>query len=338
MLDNIDNIADANQSEINRIKGMAFFIRGLSFFDLMQMFSSSYDSESSGNLPGIVLRLSADIDEKLHRSTQLESLLQIEKDLLNSEKHLGDWNSNYSTQPSIAAVYALLSKYYLMLNEFEKSLHYAELSLNQKNDLLDYNKIPVSRYPFERNNEEVLFYYQGSGQAMMQEVRARINPEFYPLYSDSDKRKELFFTVNSDGYHAFTGDYGKGESTNKFCGLTTAEVWLTKAECEIRLGKKVKAIETIDYFLKHRYSVVDELFKDFNNNGLLHFILEERRKELIFRGVRWFDLRRLSPEESGVKEIVRNFDQNKYAISIEELKKFRFALPENVLEATGMQP
>lgn len=33
-----------------------------------------------------------------------------------------------------------------------------------------------------------------------------------------------------------------------------------------------------------------------NNNELLHKIILERRKELVFRGLRWTDLRRLNKE------------------------------------------
>lgn len=337
VLENVDDIEEVTELKRNHVKGMALFYRALSFFDLLQIFSRSFDPETAANVPGIVLRLSGDIDEELYRNDQQACMFQIEKDLLAAEKLLEGWMPNYPTQPSIASVYALLSKYYLMIKDYDKSLHFASRCLEIKSDLLNYNTIPEGKYPFERYNTEVLFYAQSSGQTMVQESRARVAPELYEMYMASDKRKELFFTINADGYQMFTGDYGKGSSSQKFCGLTTAEVWLTSAECNIRLNKIEEAVEDMHHFIQHRYIATDHRLETMEKEEFLHFVLDERRKELIFRGVRWFDLKRLTSEESRVDRLVRKIEGNEITISIEQLKEFRFALPQSVIDATGIE-
>lgn len=338
VLENVDEITEADESQRKKIKGMALFYRALSFFDLLQIFSSSFIPEEEGNIPGIPLRLTGDIDEKLHRNTQSECLIQIEEDLLNAEKLLEGWIPSYPTQPSITAVYALLSKYYLMKQDYGKSLRYAEQCLAIKSALLDYNTFPQGKYVFERYNEEVLFYIMSDGAGMTSESRARVAPTLYEKYKEEDKRKQLFFTKNADGYYAFTGDYARNTSDVKFCGLTTAEVWLTKAECNIRLGKREDAIEDMRYFLRHRYSSINDLLEDMEKGELLPFILDERRKELVLRGVRWFDLRRLSDKETGFTNVTRTINDQKYSISLADLKTFRFAIPQSVIDMTGMEP
>lgn len=338
VLENVDDINEYDESRRNRVKGMALFYRALSFFDLLQIFSSSFDPETTTNVPGIPLRLSGDVDEKLHRNTQYECLKQIEDDLLNAQMLLGKWTPSHPTQPSGAAVCALLSKYYLMKKDYEKSLQFAELCLEIKNDLLDYNTFEEGRYPFEKYNEEVLFYITADGATMMSESRARVSPLLYEMYTGDDRRKQLFFSKNADGYYVFTGDYSRNNTDAKFCGLTTAEVWLTKAECNIRLDKKEDAIEDMHYFLQHRYLTINHHLEDMDKENLLQFVLKERRKELVFRGVRWFDLRRLSREELSLESITRTLNGQEYSISLAELKSFRFSIPQAVIDITNMEP
>lgn len=338
VLENINNIKDQSESRLNQVKGMALFYRAASFFDLLQIFSTSFEREYADNNPGIVLRLSGDVDENLSRNSLLECMIQIETDLLNAEKLLDGWMSHYPTQPSITSVYALLSKYYLMTKDYEKSLNYASRCLDIQSELLDYNLISEGKYPFERYNKEVLFFSLSTGATIMNETRARISPVLYDLYTEEDMRKKLFFTKNADGYYTFTGDYSRNTSDVKFCGLTTAEIWLTKAECNIRLDKKEDAIQDMQYFLPHRYSNISHQLEQMDNAELLRFILEERRKELVFRGTRWFDLKRLINSESGLQNITRTVNGKEHSITLTDIKAFRFAIPQSVIDATNIEP
>ena len=93
------------------------------------------------------------------------------------------------------------------------------------------------------------------------------------------------------------------------------EFYLTKAECLARNGSVTEAISTLNKLLITRYktgsytpvSVTDQ-------QEALSIILLERRKELLFRGIRWTDLRRLNLEASTAVTIYRKLNGTSYKL------------------------
>ncbi len=74
-------------------------------------------------------------------------------------------------------------------------------------------------------------------------------------------------------------------------------MYLARAECYARLGQSGKALDDVNHLLAHRYvSGTYTPLVTIAEDDLLPLILLERRKELLFRGVRWEDLRRLNRE------------------------------------------
>ncbi|MNL77641.1 hypothetical protein D3C87_2038720 [compost metagenome] len=64
-------------------------------------------------------------------------------------------------------------------------------------------------------------------------------------------------------------------------------------------------------------------------------ILEQRRKELIFRGRRWADLKRLNKEPRFAKKIVRVLDGETYSLEPNSLK-YAIKIPQIVIEQSGI--
>jgi hypothetical protein len=81
-----------------------------------------------------------------------------------------------------------------------------------------------------------------------------------------------------------------GEQLSETASLRYAEVVLNKAEAEACLGDIPAATATIRTLLAARYTVLPAIPSE--QEALISFIREERRKELCFEGHRWFDLRR----------------------------------------------
>ncbi len=338
VIQGIDQIQEGSSVQRNHLKGAALFYRAVSFFDLLQVFSRSYEEALANSEPGIVIRLTANIDEELERSSQAQGMQQIEDDLLGAIALMSDQFPIYPTQASKVAALGMLSRYYLMKRDFVKALEFANRALKMKDFLLDYKQSVTSKYPFARYNDEVLFFVTSEASNVLQESRARVHPDLYRMYADTDQRKQLYFTRNADGYYAFSGDYSRNTSSYKFCGLTSAEILLTQIECNIRLDNIEDAITGLYRFVDHRYLVRPSGIDMMDKDELLRFVLAERRKELVFRGLRWFDIRRLTKEESGVTEILRKIQGIDYSITYEEIKSFRFLFPQSVTEQTGMMP
>src|SRR5690606_36483702 len=77
-----------------------------------------------------------------------------------------------------------------------------------------------------------------------------------------------------------------------------------------------------------------------NQEDALRSILGERRKELIFRGVRWSDLRRLNRDERFSTTLIRVIDDGTssttYTLPPNDLG-YTHLIPQEVILRTGMQ-
>jgi hypothetical protein len=76
-------------------------------------------------------------------------------------------------------------------------------------------------------------------------------------------------------------------------------MYLTRAECLARRnqpGDKDDALTDLNKLLQNRYTVAFVAVTAANSTDALVRILLERRKELIFRGQRWIDVKRLNKE------------------------------------------
>ncbi|MGV6946452.1 RagB/SusD family nutrient uptake outer membrane protein, partial [Sphingobacterium kyonggiense] len=77
-------------------------------------------------------------------------------------------------------------------------------------------------------------------------------------------------------------------------------------------------------------------FSSDNDETVLRFILDERRKELIWRGLRWSDLRRLNKDSRFSKTITRNIDGKIYTLEPNS-PKYVLPIPNSVILNNSMQ-
>ncbi len=73
-----------------------------------------------------------------------------------------------------------------------------------------------------------------------------------------------------------------------------------------------------------------------NADDALMQILTERRKELVLRGIRWQDLRRLNKEDRFKITITRTIAGNTYSIEPNSYK-YTFPIPDDVIQLSGMK-
>ncbi len=91
-------------------------------------------------------------------------------------------------------------------------------------------------------------------------------------------------------------------------GLDVPEVMLTKAECLARTGKTSEAMEVLNTLRKKRFAPAD--YQDLsaaNADDALQIVLDERRRELMSRWIRFFDQKRLNKEARFAKTVTRVF-------------------------------
>lgn len=301
VLDQLKSIEE-KEGDINKrnlVKGSALFYRAVNFYDLAQMFCLPYSNENL-NKPGIVLRLTSDINVKSLRSTVSETYSKIIEDLLDASELLPA-RALYPTIPTSTAAYAALARTYLCMRDYINAEKYVDKALFLRSSLMDFNSlIPLQSPPISTFNTEVIFHNTIQMPPILTSGNARIDSNLINFYSENDLRKSVYFEPSSDGNgsYIFKGSYdGNGDPTSIFNGITTSELFLIKAECRIRSGDIKNALSNLNALLVKRWKTGTyiELTSD-NINDVKDLILLERRKELVFRGQRWSDLRRFNLE------------------------------------------
>lgn len=323
-----------NQDQWDQVKGSALFYRAWSFQSLAQAFCPTFNSVSAATDLGIPLRLESDITLASRRASVQETYLRIEKDLLDAAALLPA-EPFVKTRPSKAAAYALLSRLYLIMAKYVNALEMANRSLDLNDNLLDYNEVdPTPSYPFDMFNAEVVFHANMSIPAILSASRLYVSPELYDDYDECDLRKVLYFRPGVLGHH-YRGSYNG--SAAFFTGLTTAELWLNKAEANARIGNHEAAVSDLNTLLRFRYKRNSFVEKQVGSvEGLLGLIILERRKELLFRGVRWGDLRRMNRESGFSQTLTREVGGHVHTLPPGD-PRYVFPIPNEVIRITGMQ-
>lgn len=336
ILANVDN--QVNLNDYKRTYGTAHFYRAFSFLVLTEQHCPAYVDHTAANELGIPLRLNAGIDEPSKRSSLKDTYKQIVEDFKVAAANLPRIEPVIG-RPSKAAAFAALARTYLNMGNFEDAYLYADSCLQLAPELMNFNSLNASDdLPIPRFNIEVLFSANSVVAGLMGLNVALVDEELYSSYDDNDLRRTIFFKSNSTPFnsHLYKGNYDKNMGS-LFIGLTTSEVYLIKAEAACRINKINDALASLNILLKSRWDE-NALYIPIavsENEVLLRKILEERRKELLFRGRRWSDLKRLNLDSRFQKTLVRNVGSNIYKLEPNS-GKYAYRLPESVIEITGM--
>lgn len=289
-----------NQKRVNALQGDALFKRAYAFYNLAQVFTLPYDASYATENPGIPLRLTINPKETIARGTLQQTYNQIIADLLQANPLLPqsvEWeNRNRASQP---AALAMLARVHLSMGAYINALNYANQCLALYDSLIDYNDLSTAVFfPLSQNNKETLYQSKmaegGTFPKALFNNNAFIDSSLVRLYQPGDLRPYIYFNQYTPGAPARPkGSYYK--EITPFTGLAMAEVYLIAAECEARTGNTSAAMKYLNRLLVNRCSKGQ--FTDLTANSTteaLNLILAERKKELVLRGLRWTDVRRLS--------------------------------------------
>jgi tetratricopeptide (TPR) repeat protein len=328
------DISPGEQGIYNNIKGQAFYIRAQAFYQAADLWAPAYDDTGAETQLGIPIRLGTDFNQKSVRSTVAQSYLQIVGDLKSAIPLLPPVPI-HPIRASKPAAYALLARVYLAMRKYDNAGKYADSSLQIAGTLLDYNKLSASAaFPFTQFNAEVIRETKIPVPAPLSNAVAKIDPQLYASYDDNDLRKKLYFKASTNGAYVFKGSY-EG-SRNLFSGVAIDEMYLIRAECYARAGKLNKALLDLNSLLIKRYKTgtfTPMVSRDAVT--VLNDVLSERRKELLMRGLRWMDLKRLNKEGYNIT-LTRQVNGTTYSLLPNDLR-YALPIPEDILQLTGMQ-
>jgi hypothetical protein len=344
-LGNIDQFPKipTNSLEWNNVKGSAYFIRAFNFLNLVWTYAKAYDPLTSASDPGIALRLNNDINEPTVRSSVQQSYRQIIDDARQATNYLPDI-AKHPLRPSKAAAYGLLARAYLSMGIYDSAQLYADKCLSIRKELIDYNgdvdivnPINSGNSPFRQYNKETIYYADINFSLLNYLIQSgNVDTLLYNSYESDDLRKLAFFTTKINGYHKFKGNYTQADNS-LFGGLTTAEMYLIRAETFARKGKITEAMDDLNTLKKKRWNA-SAVYKTIIASSIgeaLDKILSERRKELVFRGLRWADIKRLNKEGLGIVP-KRKIDGKLYSLPPNS-DRYALPIPQDIIELTGIE-
>lgn len=330
-------VNQSNEIKWNRVKGGALYVRAKAFYNLSQIFAKPYNDETAETDAGIPIRTAADLNHPVSRANLQQTYDQILADLEESVALLPAV-STLKTDASKAGAFGLMARCYLSMGEYQLAKVSADSSLRYNDHLMDYNTIdPNAIFPFTRfNSETIQFGHIFPLYGVYIFVNQNLVPSgLYNLYEDNDLRKKLFFYKLGDDMYSFKGSY-EG-SFAPFSGISTDEMLLIRAECLARMNDLPGALNDLNTLLKTRYESGTFVQRSAESaEEAIELILTERRKQLIGRGLRWTDLRRLNQEPNHATVLKRTIDGIEYDLPPNDAR-YVFAIPEYVVKASGIE-
>lgn len=295
---NVMDSKNGSAAQKRNVLAQALTHRAFFYLTLVNMYAKQYDPATAANDPGVPLRLDDLISGSLERRSVKAVYDQILADL-NQAVSIAEFPdvTTYTTDASKAAAYALLARTHLNMRNFTEAGKAAENALRLRSTLLDLNNYLTSflSYPQRQSDPEVILCKLASTNVAMPVSTSQLT-----LFADSvDLRYKVMIKNGSVANQWVTylpNVYYKPSISVQgiMAGPTVPEVMLIKAECDARADQPATAVTMLNTLRKKRFTPAD--YRDLsaaNGNAALQLVLNERRRELMGSGMRWFDLRRL---------------------------------------------
>lgn len=307
---NVINAPIPSTSTSNQLKGEALTLRAILYFNLVNFYARPYTDNPSS--PGVPIVLTYDPLVKPARSTVAEVYAQIDKDLTDAFGLMTNTtkNSSYVTKYVARAMQARVALFKgdwagaktaaldVVTNGGYTLTTAANLPNYWKSATPVTNKVEtifeITSDATNNNGTNALAYmYDQSGYG-----DAIASDDLYNQYTATDARINLFITTTRAGQTVRV--VNKYPNTNNTADkddskvIRYAEVLLTLAEANYRLNDETNALLYLNMVAKQR----DPSFAGYTATGtqLLANIILERRKELAFEGLRYWDLQRLKAD------------------------------------------
>ena len=301
VLDAVDVVTD--QELQDQYKGEALFIRGALHFELVRYFAKPWGASAGNDHIGIVLRTEPHLTEApaSPRSTVKQVYDQVIADLTEAASKLPEENGRRVDKYTALA---FLARVYLQQSDFAKALDASNQVIESgmyemNNDLLaafTQDNTPEVIWEIEQDvqnnagtsNDGLATFYGSIPGVGRGDVR--IDAAFVNSYAANDLRKTAYYYV---GTGARPGNLYSAKWTSFSQNLPVvrlAEMYLVRAECNIRLGSSVGDSPTNDLAQIRNMARVG---LPPIANPTLADVLKERTYELAFEGLRIHDIKRL---------------------------------------------
>jgi starch-binding outer membrane protein, SusD/RagB family len=354
------------------IKGEAFLTRAYGHFMLVNLFAKHYNPETADEDLGIpyVLEPETEFIKTYTRNTVKEVYDLIEDDLEegldNVDESFYANSGKYHFTKNAALAFA--SRFYLFKGESEKCIQYSSEMLGS-DPALFIKDLDVLLAEYAEPLDFLSLYASPTDQSNLLMIRNVSNFQVNAGYWPNSNLLNAIFNFNPWGsddirvslrYPIFIrGDdglaLGKFEFLFERSSLTSnvglnytifpafrgEEVLLNRAEAYIYQNDLSKARADLQVIVNKRYEgdpavTVDELRGHYGTTNdaaaTLQFVIDERQKEFIHEGLRWFDIKRF---QFGVQHAL----SDNSVVTLEETDNRKvLQIPQAAIDVGGLDP
>ena len=319
IIDEIMESLNGTEAQKKYILAQAKVHRALNYFYLVNVYAKQYNSSTASSDLGVPLLTKPDLYSRLDRKPVAVIYNQIIDDLNSALIDLPNL-PNFNVLASKAAAYGILARVYLQQSDYNNALRFAENTLAYQSRLVnlsDYVSAP-NTYPYVLNDAEEIFVKTLRNNS----ATLALNPELLSLFDEDDLRLKLF-TANGDAFGSLNAFKGRGywkQRTMSLNGKITngpnvPEMMLIKAESLARDASRFKeALPILNELRRHRFTA--EAFVPLTistQQTMLEEVINERRREFMAKGLRWFDQKRLA-NEGLIGTITRSYKGETYSL------------------------
>ena len=363
---------DGEKSLKDAVKGEAYFTRAYGHFMLVNLFAKHYNPQTSGQEPGVpyVLEPETEFIKQYERGTvedvydEIEDDIEDGLDLVDGTYYAG--SGKYHFTPSAALAFA--SRFYLFKGDWDNCIKYSSQMLGADPSVFikDISALLAST----SNSEDFIRQYTSpTDPSNLLMIRNITN---FPVSVGYWPDQSLFFEIfNANPWDAddirtsaeyplyVRGENGLSQGKFEFLFERTSltsdvgvyytiisafrgeEVLLNRAESYVYKNDLTASLADLQIYISKRYDgnpsltlpILRSFYSTTNNQfAVLSFILDERRKEFMHEGLRWFDIRRYGIPvqhvlESGNQIFLEENDDRKV-----------LQLPQSALDVGGLEP
>lgn len=321
-----ENVMDAEggtEQEKKALLAEARVLRAYYYMMLAQWFGKPYNESTAAQDLCVPLVIEANsIATDFERNTVAEVYRFVIEELEEACPELQEV-TRHRLRVYQPAGYILLGRAYWLMGRYgdaagafekaEKAFSKAEMAI----DLFDYNEkvaewgyydmmlpswwgVLGGSYPFNysEENTEVIFNKQVelvyTYTAFMPET-IFVKPEFMALYQPEDQRSKFFANTDLMGMVMYPYYYRTMIRSLSNEGADLPDFYLMYAESLARTGNQTKARQLLTTLRQHRIEPTAAAIPEtvVSQDDLVRFIVEERTREFLLFGHRWFDMRRL---------------------------------------------
>lgn len=280
---------DGTELQRKQLYAEAMVAKAFNYFHLLSFFAPAYNKATATADYGVPYVSSTDQSAAAPARPSLQvSYDNMINDVAAAVPDLPERNIN-TTRVTKLVAYGMLTRIYMSMGDYANAEKYADMVLGSgKASVLNYNDYVGSALPQTNNNPEELFVRYTNNSSF------RCSGELLSKYDlVNDLRIKLLTEKDNDGFYKYGG---KNYNPNR--GITYAEIYLDKAECLARKDNVDDALEIINTTIRENRFSPDKYTPLTANDKeeAINAVLEERRRELALKGVRWSDMKRLDKE------------------------------------------